>query len=137
MFAMTWSRHNTPSGLSLSRLVVSALPTTANGFSSWPTPTTRDHKDGLCDTGNTPENSLLGRTCWLANSDAPVRLTVDGQTLTGSDAVTGDGVQLNPDLNRWLMGYPEEWARSAPGYEDWRKWQDLMAQASSEPKPTE
>jgi hypothetical protein len=69
----------------------------------------------------------------------PVRLTVSGDWLTGYSAtilMVQGSVQLNPEHSRWLMGYPEEWARSAPGYADWLKWQDLMQQASSEPSDT-
>ena len=39
-------------------------------LSSWPTTTTRDHKDGTqCD--NVPLNALLGRVAWLASWGTP------------------------------------------------------------------
>jgi hypothetical protein len=40
-------------------------------FTSWPTPTTRDWKDGS-ECQNVPINALLGRTAWLAAWPTPV-----------------------------------------------------------------
>src|SRR3990170_6105660 len=39
---------------------------------------------------------------------------------------TGVSVGLAPEFSLWLQGYPEAWMRSAPNYDAWRKWQDLM-----------
>ena len=74
-------------------------------MSGWPTPTTRDHKDGS-ECQNVPLNALLGRVAWLAG---PARLTSTGEMLTGSSAGMESGGQLNPAHPRWLMGYPPEW----------------------------
>jgi hypothetical protein len=37
----------------------------------------------------------------------------------GSSASTGAIGVLNPELPRWLMGYPAEWLTCAPGYQEW------------------
>jgi DNA (cytosine-5)-methyltransferase 1 len=52
----------------------------------WPTPTTKDHKDGT-NVENVPENCLLGRA---------VKPTPE----TGA---------LNPTWVEWLQGYPLGW----------------------------
>lgn len=79
-------------------------------LAGWPTPTTRDHKDGS-ECPNVQTNSLLGREVWQA--DQPIRITADGQVLTGSDAGTVSSGQLNPRFSGWLMGYPVEWCKAA------------------------
>lgn len=54
-------------------------------LAAWPTPTTRDHKDGK-ECPNVPTNSLLGREVWKANGPTP--RSADGEknvrTLEGS-----------------------------------------------------
>ena len=46
LFVLTWKARVTPSRRSICALRASALPMSGSGFSSWPTPATRDWKDG-------------------------------------------------------------------------------------------
>ena len=66
LFRLTWKPWTTPAGRSLSLLRGSALRTSESGFTGWPTPTTRDWKDGGSPDVNVPLNGLLGRVVWLA-----------------------------------------------------------------------
>lgn len=139
LFAMTWKAKDTPSGRSVCLLRASARRISDNGCGSWPTPTTRDWKDGT--EVNVPINVLLGRTVWITAWATPrandakkqgnmaqdprnglpaqvlepgTRINRLGRVLTGFIAETNAGGQLNPELSRWLMGYPAEWAHCRP-----------------------
>jgi len=58
----------------------------------WPTPTTRDHKDGTAQScANVPENGLLGRV------------------VHGVPAQVESAGSLNPRWVEWLMGFPDGW----------------------------
>ena len=76
LYKMTWKPWATPSGRSRFRLRASAPRTSGTGRTGWPTPTTRDHKDGV-ECSNVPLNALLGRVAWLAG----------WPTTTGTDAL--------------------------------------------------
>lgn len=70
LYKMTWKAWVTPSGRSRSRLRASVPRTSEIGRTGWPTPTTRDHKDGA-ECQNVPLNALLGRVAWLAGWPTP------------------------------------------------------------------
>lgn len=70
LYTLTWKRWTTPSGVSRFRLRASAPRTSVTGRTGWPTPTTRDHKDGA-ECANVPLNALLGRVAWLAGWGTP------------------------------------------------------------------
>lgn len=88
---------------------------------TWPTPTSRDHKDGgFCE--NVEVNALLGRAVWLTpnKSDGergPDYAKADREGAGGDDLVTttcrdaGSTGSLNPDWVETLLGYPISYTR--------------------------
>ena len=101
--------------------------------STWPTPTTRDHKDGSPNP-NVPINGLLGRMVWptpqardhfpahtpeyIASKKAMghgmANLNDVAAHTNGSSAPTEKPGALNPEFVCWLMGFPPEWLSCAP-----------------------
>ena len=128
LYRLTWKAQGTPLGRRFYRLAASALRTRGNGSggaASWQMPVAIDRGSGramrmLSDEARlaawgTPStmDSLPGG----ANLEerrkrggcSNVKDQVFGTMSNGSPAVTGNGARLNPDLCRWLMGYPKEW----------------------------
>jgi len=77
MYALTWKRRATPQGRSIPALRASAPRTFGNVSTGpvsvatpWPTPTTRDWKDGS-ENPNVPANALLGRAVWVVGWNTP------------------------------------------------------------------
>ncbi len=138
LYALTWKKQVTPAGRAVPLLRASVRRTSGKGctgwptpcsqdgpkggpaqgadrlpgaaqLAGWPTPATRDGKGGY-QGGRMRDGKLstdvLDVTVQLAG---PCRLTVSGETLTGSSAVTESGGQLHPAHSRWLMGLPIAW----------------------------
>jgi hypothetical protein len=91
---------------------LSDLNMQVQAWAGWPTPTSRDHKDGK-ECPNVPLNALLGRVAWLTANPQAARITADGTMLTGCSAGMESGGQLNPAFSGWLQGFPEAWCRAA------------------------
>jgi len=115
MQVQAWAGWNTPRATDGSN----GGPNQAGGaltpdaaLSGWPTPTTRDHKDGK-ECPNVPLNALLGRVAWLTANPQAARITADGTMLTGCSAGMESGGQLNPAFSGWLQGFPEAWCHAA------------------------
>jgi hypothetical protein len=110
LFNLTWKQRVTPSGLSISALRASVRRTSDKDYGSWPTPTTRDWKDGAqCD--NVPLNVLLGRVAWLASWPTPtVGNSKGSQSFEGLSATgkTPDGRKVAVSLNHvaTFAGWP-------------------------------
>lgn len=151
LFRQTWKQKVTPSGALYWERTASAHRTSDSGcigwptgladvavhLAGWPSPTAQD-----CSRGNgtiRPQDTgiPLPQRVAMIDTDQPARLTAHGQLLIGSDAGMGSGGQLNPEHSRWLQGFRGDWAAQAPGFADWRAWQDLIQRASSEPSGTD
>ena len=123
-FSETWPRSGTMRNGTAYLLPPLAPLTGGTGSGSWPTPTTRDHKDGAA----TPwllehTKSLLGRAVHLwptpqANdnrdrgnfsSGAVMRRQEKGKQLYLSQTVSESTGALNPTWVEWLMGFPLGW----------------------------
>ncbi len=106
----------------------------------WPTPTSRDHKDGQYNP-NVPVNGLRGRAVWRTPQarDGDQRGTQDpkkrkpgGHSVGLDDQVGG---ALNPTWVEWLMGFPLGWTDLRPSEMPWsRRSSNGSAAASSKPK---
>lgn len=92
----------------------------------WTTPSARDHKDtpgmGAQRPDGKSRDDQLPRQAYLCG---PTRLKGSGEIRTGFSAKIINGGQLSPSLPRWLMGCPEAWERSGPGYASYMMLQAL------------
>ena len=70
LYRLTWKDRVTPAGQSIPALRASVHRTSDSGCTGWPTPTTRDWKDGA-ECENVSINALLGRAVWLAGWPTP------------------------------------------------------------------
>ena len=74
LYRLIWKTRDTPLRRSICALRASTASISGKGSISplkgWPTPTTRDHKDGASE-GTAPVNALLGREVWLAGWPTP------------------------------------------------------------------
>ena len=108
------------------------------GTRLWPTPASRDHKDGDAHScQNVPVNGLLVREVHLlptpssgGDSGGPHGIRGGSwakeklvETFGEEDAVAMSGGSLNPDWVSWLMGLPVGWTSLEPlsreEYLDW------------------
>lgn len=80
-------------------------------LAGWPTPTTNANDQP--DNTSRGLETLLGQVKLTNNLNAPARLTVTGEMLTGSFAGMEGGGRLNPAHSRWLMGFPKAWCEAA------------------------
>ena len=77
LYALTAKHRATPSGLPIYALRALAHRTSDSGCGGWPTPTTRDWKDGE-ECLNVPLNALLGRLAWLTGWPTPTAMIAAG-----------------------------------------------------------
>lgn len=105
IYQTAWKPHATPLGRAISRQRASAPRTSASEPSSvpsgWPTPTTRDWKDGGNPDVNVELNGLLGRVAWLAGWPTPNATDSTGAGTSGRDG----GMNLQTASGH-LAGWP-------------------------------
>lgn len=88
-------------------------PLLAEAVKMWPTPTTRDWKDGsYCP--NVPVNGLLGRAVWATPSVCGNHNRKGASPTSGDGQATQAGGALNPPWVEWLMAFPLGWTDCAP-----------------------
>ena len=117
LYKLTWKPWVTPSGRSRFRLRASVRRTSETDFIGWPTPTTRDWKDGP-ECNNVPINALLGRTCWLAGW--PTTRLADGEknvrTLEGSlSEIARKGCPQDLSMAAAIAGWPTPQTQDSSG----------------------
>lgn len=89
-YRQTWKQRATPAGRPYWAHTASALRTSGNDSIGWPTPTTRDHKDGTAKScENTPINALLGRAVHLTGWCSPTVTDADRGVLPPRPQDTG------------------------------------------------
>ena len=118
LYSETWKAQVTPAQRLLFRLRASVGRTSATDYTGWVTPAARDWKDtpGMVAKRDGRERlDQLPRQAYMtASHPLSARLTASGVMLTGSDAGTVSGGQLNPAHSRWLMGLPPGWDDCVP-----------------------
>jgi hypothetical protein len=114
LYTLTWKPWTTPLGVSRSRLRASARRESAIELSGWPTPTTRDHKDGS-ECANVPLNALLGRVAWLAGWPTPTAALAEKGVRTFEGGLIEAMRNHGPDLAAaaCLAGWPMPTATDA------------------------
>lgn len=86
LYSLTWIKRVTPAGHSIPALRASGRPISGSGSIGWPTPTTRDWKDGA-ECANVPINALLGREVWAAGWPTPTSALADKGVRTEEGAL--------------------------------------------------
>ena len=101
---MTWKKNLTPSGFVKYALRRSGHRIGAEKeISLWPTPISND------STGSTHCYSGGNRLKVALKLPGAARVAVHGYQENGRPAKMVENGSLNPELSRWLMGYPKEW----------------------------
>jgi len=116
LYRQTWKIKATPSGRRYLALVASALPKSDNGYIGWPTPNASQHNyyenpDGWL--ARQEQRKKDGKQTFAINLGIAAKFT-SGTALSGSPVETGDKDHVNPELARWLMGFPTGWTNYAP-----------------------
>lgn len=127
LYKMTWKAWDTGSGRIRFRLRGSVPQTSEIARTGWPTPTTRDWRDGSnCE--NVDPNGLLGRVAWLAGW--PTATSTDAVRFPSIEATTKN-ITLNHAAN--LAGWPT--ARAADGEKNVRTLEGSLSEIERKGSP--
>jgi len=116
LYRLTWKNKVTPLGRPYLALVASALHTGVNGCTGWPTPNASQHNyyenpDGWL--ARQEQRARDGKSKFAVNLGVAAKFA-SGTTPSGSPVGTDAKDHVNPDLARWLMGFPTGWTSYAP-----------------------
>ena len=110
LFKLTWKERVTPAGRSICALRASALRTSGNGCSSWPTPTVADAKRGAKDTRPWNTGRPLGQIAALAGWATPTTRAFAGyRGLLRDAAISTDGAGEGNLETAWLLDFLGFW----------------------------
>lgn len=108
LYSMTWKAQVTPAQRQICALRASGRRISDNACTGWPTPSATDYKGGYF--GGRKRNGK-----WSTDRlDVTAQLAIRGKNQNGLIAETESAAQLNPELSRWLMGFPQERGNFAP-----------------------
>ena len=106
-YSESWPKQGTMRNGTVSREQISEPHRLESDFSFWPTPTTRDFKDGASALYELPTKSLLGMYAprWMASQSSRLPPTIwkDGHKC-GKKCL-----MLRPAFVSWLQGFPIGW----------------------------
>lgn len=95
-------------GVGLNTLADRTLPA-----APWATPVATEIRNTLENYQAMKANMKDGARTAITHPSLQAQLAVSGEAPTGSHAPTGKRAQLNPELSRWLQGYPAAWGSCA------------------------
>ena len=82
-------------------------------LAGWATPVSTELGNTMESYRAMKANMTSGARTAITHPSLQAQLVASGPTPNGSPASTGSRGQLNPDLSRWLMGFPAEWGSCA------------------------
>lgn len=105
LYRLTWKERVTPSGRAISALRASAARISASEFTSWPTPTTRDHKGTTLEGGwrNGTKGMSLNETARLSGWPSPTVGNASGSQMAKDASATGK----RPDGSKATVSLPQ------------------------------
>lgn len=112
LYKLTWKQRATPSGRLIYALRASVRRISDSDCIGWPTPTTRDWKDGK-ECQNVPLNSLLGRVAWMAGWPTPLAGSSQGAGTSGRQG--GMNIQTAAQLAGWTTASASDGERGGTG----------------------